>query len=90
MQPVADVTNVCDGSVNNATISGLNVVLPTLHEADDPGFRVKLADDFVSSMNVLDSSYIIRKQITKSNYSGSQITFNISDITGLSTDDLVL
>jgi len=85
---VADVTGICTGAVTNSSPTGVTVVLPSLKESDDPGFRVKLADDFVASMNVLDSSYIIRKQITKTGYSGSQVTFNISDVTGLSTDDL--
>ena len=85
---IATVAGVCTGAVANVTPNSVSIRIPTLHEADDPGFRVKLADDFVASMNVLDSSYIIRKQISKSNYSASQVTFNISDITGLSTDDL--
>ena len=88
IENVASTFGTCDGSVRATSPTDIIVRVPTLHEADDPGFRVKLTDDFISSMNVLDSSYIVRKQITKSNYSGSQVTFNISDVTGLSTDDL--
>ena len=84
---VADVTDVCDGSVNNSTISGLNVVIPTLNETDDPGFRVKLADKYISSMNVLDSSYIIRKKISKT-FINNSVQFNISDITTGDTSNL--
>jgi hypothetical protein len=84
---VADVTDVCDGSVNNGTISGLNVVIPTLNETDDPGFRVKLADKYISSMNVLDSSYIIRKKISKT-FTDNSVQFNISDITTGDTSNL--
>ena len=84
---VADVTDVCDGSVNNSTISGLNVLIPTLNETDDPGFRVKLADKYISSMNVLDSSYIIRKKISKT-FTNNSVQFNISDITTGDTSNL--
>jgi len=84
---VADVTDVCDGSVNNSTISGLNVVIPTLNETDDPGFRIRLKDDYVASANVLDSSYIIRKNISKT-FQNNSVTFNISDITTGDTSNL--
>ena len=85
---VADVPSVCDGSVNNVTISGLNVVIPTLTRGDDPGFRIKLADRFISSMNTLDSSYITRKQGTKNNFSNATVEFNISDMSSGDTTDL--
>ena len=88
MEAVATVDGVCDGVIGNISPNHVSVKIPTLTEADDPGFRVKLADDFVSSMNVLDSSYIIRKQITKTSFTNSQVIFNISDISGLNTDDL--
>ncbi len=87
---VATVPGVCDGVFNSSGISPNRVVIkiPTLTVADDPGFRVKLADDFVSSMNVLDSSYIVRKQITNSSFTNSQAVFNITDLSDLNTDDL--
>mgnify|MGYP003323156732 CR=1 FL=1 len=87
---VADVTGVCDGSVNNETRSGLSVVIPTLNESDDPGFRVKLKDNYVASANVLDSSYIIRKQMTNS-VSNNAVTFILGDhITSGDTSNLFL
>ena len=88
MEAVATVDGVCDGALVNVSPNHVSVKIPTLTESDDPGFRVKLADKFVSSMNVLDSSYIIRKQITKTSFTNSQVIFNISDISGLNTDDL--
>ena len=88
MAAVATVPGVCDGALGSISPNHVTVKIPTLHEADDTGFRIKLADNFIASMNVLDSSYITRKQITKSNYSASEVTFNISDVTGLNTDDL--
>ena len=84
---VADVTDVCDGSVNNSTMSGLNVIIPTLNESDDPGFRIKLTDDYISSVNVLDSSYIIRKKISKT-FTNNSVQFNISDISTGDTSNL--
>ena len=76
------LTGICTGAVTGSSPTGITVAIPTLKESDDPGFRVKLADKYVSSMNVLDSSYITRKQITKS-FSGRVATFNIdSDLSG--------
>ena len=73
---------ICNGTVVNSTPTGVDVLIPTLKESDDPGFRVKLSDKYIASMNVLDSSYITRKQITKS-FSSNSATFNIdSDISG--------
>ena len=89
LQLNADVSGVCKGAVSNLNPVSVSVVIPTLNASDDNGFRIKLADKFVSSMNVLDSSCVIRKQIaTSSAFSNSQVTFNISDVTGLNTDDL--
>jgi len=77
-----NLTGVCNGVVTNSAPTGVDVVIPSIKESDDPGFRVKLADKYVASMNVLDSSYITRKQITKS-FSGRVATFNIdSDLSG--------
>ena len=79
---VANVEGVCNGTLPSANQSptGVSVVIPTLNETNNPGFRIKLADRYISSMNVLDSSYIIRKQITKT-FTSNAVTFNISDIT---------
>ena len=75
MTGIATVPGVCDGGLVGNTPNHLTVKIPTLTVADDPGFRVKLTDDFVSSMNVLDSSYIVRKQITNSSFHSSQVVF---------------
>ena len=85
---VADVPGICKGSVLQNTPTDLLVRIPTLTRGDDPGFRVKLADKFISSMNILDSSYITRKQGTKTNFSNATVTFNISDMSSGDTTDL--
>ena len=77
-----NITGICTGAVTNSSPTGITVVIPTLKESDDSGYRVKLTDKYIASMNVLDSSYIARKQITKS-FSGGVATFNIdSDLSG--------
>ena len=91
IEAVAPVFGVCASTVTNTSgtnpLSGINVVIPTLNETDDPGFRVKLADKYISSMNVLDSSYIIRKKISKT-FSNNSVQFNISEITTGDTSNL--
>ena len=77
---------VCHGTVTNSnTQTGVSVLVPSLTESDDPGFRVKLADRYVESINVLDSSYITRKQLTATAGSNS-VTFTISSISGDTSD----
>ena len=82
---VPGVVGVCTGLVTNTSgtnpLSGVNVVIPTLNESDNPGLRVKLANDYVASMNVLDSSYITRKQFTET-ASGNSVQFNITGLGG--------
>ena len=78
---VAEVSGVCKTSFVNAVRSGVSVAIPTLNESNNPGLRVKLANDNIASMNVLDSSYITRKQFTAT-VSGSSAVFNISGLGG--------
>ena len=81
LTPNANVFNICSGSVENVDPVSISVLIPTLNESDNPGLRVKLADKYISSMNVLDSSYITRKQFTTT-VSASSATFNISSLGG--------
>ena len=81
LNAVATLDGVCNGAVVNSTPTGVDVLIPSLKESDDPGFRVKLADKYVESINVLDSSYITRKQLTATASSNS-VTFNINSIGG--------
>ena len=85
---LSTVTGECDGAtIASQSPTGLNILDPTLNASDDPGFRIKLANMNVSSINLLDSSYIVRKQITKTITStNTVIIFNISDIGGVTTD----
>ena len=85
---VSTVTGECDGAtIVGQSPTGANILDPTLNSSDDPGYRVKLANDNISSLNLLDSSYIVRKQITKT-ISGSNTVavFNIGDLGGVHTD----
>ena len=82
---VPGVVGVCTGLVTNTSgtnpLSGINVVIPTLNESDNPGLRVRLANDYVASMNVLDSSYITRKQFGQT-ATGNSVQFGISGLGG--------
>ena len=51
MNAVATVPGVCDGALVGISPNRVVIKIPTLHEADDPGFRVKLADDFQKADN---------------------------------------
>ena len=81
------VTGECNGAVVASSPTGVAILDPSLNASDDPGYRIKLANRNISSLNLLDSSYVVRKQITKT-ISGSNtvVVFNISDLGGVHTD----
>ena len=82
VRAIPSVSGVNDGDIGNVgNTVDLVVRVPSLNESDDAGFRVKLADQYVSSMNILDSSYIARKLIKKT-WNSSSMTFSISDLSG--------
>ena len=78
---VTSVAGVCDGTLPSGTITtnDFDVITGTLKNAADPGYRIKLQNSYVSSINLLDSTYIVRKQISK-NITGSTFTFLLSDL----------
>ena len=80
--PITTVPGICNGEVLGSTPNDLSLVFPSIKTSDDPGFRVKLSDRYISSINVLDSSYITRKQITKTNFVNNTAVFDINDISG--------
>ena len=85
---LSTVTGECDGAtIASQSPTGLNIIDPTLNSSDDPGYRIKLANNNISSLNLLDSSYVVRKQITKTLTSTNTVAvFNISDLGGVHTD----
>ena len=52
------------GAVTASSPTDVRVVVPVLEKADDAGKIINLQNPFVSSINLLDSNYIVRKQIT--------------------------
>ena len=76
---VETVAGVCHGAVVNGTPTGVDVVVPSIKETDNIGLRIPFANPYVSSVNVLDSSYIIRKQLSVTVASSGKATFNLSD-----------
>ena len=78
---VPSVTGVCDGALltADATITTLDVVGAKLERAEEPGKRVRLQNENVSSLNLFDSNYIVRKSITK-NITATSFTFTVNDL----------
>ena len=77
---VPSVAGVCDGDVINSTPTGVDVIIPSIKETDNIGLRIPFSNPYVSSVNVLDSSYIIRKQLTATvTNPGGVATFLLAD-----------
>ena len=74
------------GAVTGSSPTDARVVVPVLEKADDAGKIINLQNPFVSSINLLDSNYIVRKQIT-ANVTGTTFSFNVND---LGDNDLIL
>ena len=74
------------GAVTTSSPTDVRVVVPVLEKADDAGKIINLQNPFVSSINLLDSNYIVRKQIT-ANVTGTTFSFNVND---LGDNDLIL
>ena len=74
------------GAVTASSPTDARVVVPVLEKADDAGKIINLQNPFVSSINLLDSNYIVRKQIT-ANVTGTTFSFNVND---LGDNDLIL
>jgi len=75
---VTSISGICDGSIGNCTPTGVKVLSCDLEKSVDPGYIIPLENPFVSSVNVKDSSYIARKQLTATASGGSAV-FNLSD-----------
>ncbi len=67
----------------------LDVLVPRLNQAEQPGYRIPIQNDNIASLNLLDSSYIVRKQFTKSTGANGEVTFNISDLGDQNPETLV-
>ena len=78
---IASVTGICDGLLNKTlTTNDFDIIIPALQQSDKPGYRVPLPNQYVSSINLLDSTCIVRKQISKNITNLNEFTFNISDL----------
>jgi hypothetical protein len=83
---ISTVTDAYDGGLvtSQLTTTDFDVVSSSLLETAGNGLIVPFQNTFVSSVNLLDSTCIVRKQITK-NITSSTFTFYLSD---LGDDDL--
>ena len=77
----ANIAGVSTGllSTGNKTPTGLEVVVPTLDQSSnsDIGLRLPFNNSYVASANLLDSSYIFRKQFDAQSTAAGVLTFTI-------------
>ncbi len=78
LSAVESVTGICDGTLDTGTPTGVKVACNELLQADDPGYRVNFPENWVSSANLLDSSYIIRKQFEATSSAAGVLTFTLT------------
>ena len=78
---IPSVTGICDGTLSETVVTNdFDVITGALQQSDKPGYRIPLPNRYISSINLLDSTYIVRKQISKNITSAVEFTFNISDL----------
>ena len=76
---ITSIGGVCNGALTGGSPTGLTIVQTSLRDGSFPGYLVPIQNNYVSAVNLLKSSYFVRKQITK-NITGPTFSFNISDI----------
>ena len=88
---VSTVVGVCTGGTlkmsnipsgegtDLGNVQNLNVVSGILEGGNRPGKMIELSNDNISSINLLDSSYVIRKQATVNIGANKQLSFSITD-----------
>jgi len=81
LESVTPILGVCEGGLpsTDQNVIDFDVVTNSLEKNGNFGYRIKLQDKYVSSINLLDANYIIRKQLTK-NITGTTFTFYLSDL----------
>ena len=78
---ITTVTGICDGGLTETVVTNdFDVISSSLQQSDKPGYRIPLPNRYISSINLLDSTYIVRKQISKNITNANEFTFNISDL----------
>jgi len=80
---VSTVSGVCDGKTVTGSaltnVQDFNVTSGILEKGNRPGKTIELPNNTISSINLLDSSYIIRKQATVNIGASLQLSFAITD-----------
>jgi hypothetical protein len=79
---VQNIVGVCDGTVVTGTainVTDFNILTGIIENGDEPGKIVSLPNNYISSINLLDSNYIVRKQVSK-NITTTTFTFQLSDL----------
>ena len=76
-----DVPDVCNGAITSSvlTTNDLDIIVPSLKQSSNPGYITKLPNEYVASINLLDSTCVVRKQISK-NITATTFTFQLSDL----------
>ena len=79
---VSTVVGVCDGATATSSldnVQNLNVTQGFIEKGSSPGKVITLPNETISSMNLLDSSYIIRKQVTLNVGASLILSFTVND-----------
>jgi len=79
---IPDIAGVCEGTrtTTTITVTDFDVITGFLEKASAPGKVISLPNENLSSINLLDSNYIVRKQIAKNITNANSFTFQLSDL----------
>lgn len=80
---ISTVSGVCDGKTVTGSaltnVQDFNVTSGILEGGKRPGKMIGLSNTTISSINLLDSSYVVRKQATVNIGANKQLSFAITD-----------
>ena len=85
---VAEILNNVPGVYNNTLAAGthnIELAVTELRNIENGSLYADLPDSNISSVNLSNSQLSITKQITGTSVAGGQLTFNLSDVIGISS-----
>jgi hypothetical protein len=82
---IASVSNVFDGGKGADGTYNIELAVPELRNNENASLFASLPDSNISSVNLSGSQLSVTRQITGLNISGNSVTFNLSNITGITS-----
>lgn len=79
------VSGVFEGGIGSTGTYNIELAVPELRNSENAFLYANLPDFNISSVNLSDSQLSVTRQITPLTISGNSVTFNLSNVTGITS-----